>query len=89
MFENQIQYAFVIQDSKTEIYSYPIFSKDLGALEQHLEVCCMTGVLKHNPEDFALFMHGHYEPETGDYIQLDKPKFISTLTKYRKGEING
>lgn len=84
MFQSKVLLSYVIQDTKTDTYSYPIFVEDLPALEQHLEVCCMTGHFKHNPEQFALFFHGIYDPEEAKYIQEEDKKFVSTLTPYAK-----
>lgn len=67
--------VFVLKDSKSSTYGYPISSQTTGMFLRELADQIKSGqsVIARHPMDFSIFEVGEYDPRTGS-IQLMENK---------------
>lgn len=73
-----MELIIALYDSKTELYSTPVYAKTTGQAQRDLQeaVNGADGIIAKYPEDYRLYCLGTYNNETGEIIPLTPPKFI-------------
>lgn len=82
--------VFAILDTKTGIYSHPIFLPTVGAMMRawvdHANDP-RSSICKH-PEDYTLFCIGDYDDQTGKFINALTPESLGVAAEVIRGNID-
>lgn len=78
--------VFSIMDTQVSHYSQPFFAPTIGhALRSFAEHCKLPDNLPNRyPQDFALYLLGDFDDESGAFTQADKPTRIANATDHKE-----
>lgn len=72
-----------IFDQKSGLFNQPFFTANVATAERAIENCIMDKEhpFSKHPEDYVLFDLGHYDDQTGMFVQHSAPVSITTLSQ--------
>lgn len=78
---NMNSQVFTIRDSKANAYLQPFFMPNEAVATRAMDNCLRDKghAFYANPEDFALYILGDYDDETGKFVLLDSPQHLFNL----------